>query len=93
MRYTPFGKYEPQIREFYFTSTHKEAYDSTGHHIEHAMRVMARDSQLLAVHNDELEKVYLDEETLESVTLEAKWRFKFAMEWIKEVDDDTTSET
>ena len=86
MRHTPYGRYNPQLCEFYFTSEHKEAYDSTGHHIEHPMRVIIKGPKLLVVYNDDSEIVYLDEETLESVTIEAKWRFRFAMRWIKTND-------
>ena len=80
------------LKEFSFTSENKCPMDSEGFHIDFPLHVMmkaveSKAMELVAVFNSEdpgYGRVYLDEQTLQVVRTEARMRFNFAMDWLKE---------
>ena len=89
---TPFGRFNPDQKEFTYTSTHKCPYDSEGFHIDFPLYVHMKcwdvkepSGWSFSVHNEEdsNQKVYLDEETLKSVRTEGKLRISLAAEFLR----------
>ena len=85
------GNYFPGLKTFEFVSQNRDRIDVSGHFVEERINVLMKledgRMQIQKIYDDDFKPIWLSEETLAQVHLEAKARCYFAYEELKEIKD------